>query len=192
MVTRRTLLKAVGGLVLAGATPRVALAAGKVHEIEMHIEEVPGRELPEFFFNPVGLWVRPGDTVRWAAFSPHHTVTAYHRQHGKVHRVPEGVGPFSSPVVPLGQSWEMTFTIPGVYDYWCAPHEQYGMVGRLVVDYPVQGPAREPVTDFGPLGAFGAAGAVLNHPNLDAFRIFVRNEVAWEEVRGAALAPAGG
>ncbi len=186
MVTRRALLKTLGGLTLAGALAPQARAAGRTHTVTMHIEGVAGRELPEFYFEPGRLWRRPGDAVRWEAYSPHHTVTAYHRQHGKAHRVPDGVGPFSSPVVPIGEAWEMTFHIPGVYDYWCAPHEQYGMVGRLVGDYPVRGPAREPVTDFGPLGAFGAGGAVLNHPNLDAFRIFVRNEVAWSEVREAA------
>lgn len=182
MVTRRRLLQGIGGLALTVGLIQTVKAAGKIHEVHMFIEPVEGRHLPQFYFEPVGLWLRPGDTVRWIADSPHHTVTAYHRQHGKVHRVPEGVGPFSSPVVPIGQSWEYTFDIPGVYDYWCAPHEAYGMVGRLVVDYPVQGPAREAVTDFGPLGASGTGGKVLNDPNLDAFRIFVRDQVSWSEI----------
>lgn len=192
MFTRRRLLQGVGGLALAAGLVQTVKASGKIHEIHMVIEPVEGRELPEFYFEPVGLWLRPGDSVRWIAASPHHTVTAYHRQHAKVHRVPEGVGPFSSPVVPVGQSWEYTFEIPGVYDYWCAPHEVYGMAGRLVVDYPVRGPAREPVTDFGPLGAYGNAGKVLNDPNLDAFRIFVRDRVFWSEIDQANKQPPTG
>ena len=30
----------------------------------------------------------------------------------------------------------MTLTVPGVYDYFCAPHEVAGMVGRIVVGQP--------------------------------------------------------
>ncbi len=30
----------------------------------------------------------------------------------------------------------MTLTVPGVYDYFCIPHEMAGMLGRIVVASP--------------------------------------------------------
>ena len=35
-----------------------------------------------------------------------------------------------------GRHFEVTLTVPGVYDYFCAPHEVAGMVGRIVVGRP--------------------------------------------------------
>ena len=37
----------------------------------------------------------------------------------------------------------MTLTVPGVYDYYCMPHEAAGMVGRIIVGKPL-GPGTEP------------------------------------------------
>jgi plastocyanin len=99
---------------------QVALAQTN-HEVTMHIEEVEGRPVPMFYFEPVGLLIQPGDTVTFVAASPHHTATAYHAEHVKSHRVPDGVEPFGSPIVPIGQSWSYTFTVPGTYDLWCGP-----------------------------------------------------------------------
>jgi len=186
MFTRRQLLKGMGGLALAAGWTRTSHAKGGIHEVQMRIEPVEGRPVPEFFYEPTGLYLEPGDTVRWIAGSPHHTVTAYHRMQGKSHRVPEGVEPFSSPVVPIGGVWEYTFNVPGVYDYWCAPHEQYGMAGRLVVGFPQPGPAMEPAQDFGPNGTFGAAGAVLNDPALRAVEVFFRGAVSWYDLDPAS------
>lgn len=175
----------LGVFVVAGAG---IAAAQEVHEVTLWIQEVEGRPVPEFFFEPVGLFINPGDTVRFVAPTPHHTVTAYHELHGKVRRVPEGVEPFSSPVIPMGQSWEYTFTIPGVYDVWCGPHESYGMVMRIVVGE-ATGPGALPVEDFSPFGALGAAGTVLNDPALDPLRIVEVGLVAWAEISEAAKAP---
>jgi len=36
-------------------------------------------------------------------------------------------------VLQPGEHFDLTLSVPGVYDYFCAPHEQAGMVGRLVV-----------------------------------------------------------
>lgn len=179
---RRSLAALVATLVLAP----LALAQTN-HEVLMHIEEVEGRGLPVFFFEPVGLHVQPGDTVTFVAASPHHTVTAYHGQHVKSHRVPDGVEPFSSPVVPIGQTWSYTFTVPGTYDVWCGPHEMYGMAMRIVVGAP-GGPAEEPITEFGPDGVFAASGVLLSQPELASARIVEVGRVAWAEVVEAVLA----
>lgn len=158
---------------------------GVVHEVSMEIVFVDYRPLPEFFFEPTGLLIQPGDTVRFIANSPHHTATAYHAQHIKSHRVPDGVEPFSSPIVPIGEDWEYTFTVPGTYDIWCGPHEQYGMVMRIVVGEP-DGPANEPVTEFGPDGVYGAAVAILSDPALNPLNIVAVGAVHWADISDEA------
>ena len=37
--------------------------------------------------------------------------------------------------------------VPGVYDYFCMPHEEAGMVGRLIVGQPI-GPGSQPFDWF--------------------------------------------
>ena len=160
-------------------------------EVRLVIEELEGAPPgvpPAFYFEPTGLAIAPGQTVRFRALTPHHTVTAYHAQHVKPMRVPAGVPPFSSPVIPVGESWTHTFTRPGVYDLWCAPHEPFGMAMRLVVGE-ASGPATEPPTDFSPAGAFGAAGAVLSDPALAPARILDRGTVSWAELDAASKQP---
>ena len=175
----RTLLAAlvVGAFALAQAQT--------THDVMMHITPVEGRPIPEFYFEPVGLLIQPGDSVRFVAVSPHHTATAYHEQHIKSHRVPDGVGPFSSPIVPIGEDWTYTFTIPGTYDLWCGPHEHYGMAMRIVVGEP-GGPAEEPVTNFGPDGVFATSGLVLNDPALASSMIVELGSVSWYDLDDAS------
>lgn len=162
-------------------------AAQSDHQVLMQIEGVADRPLPVFYFEPIGLHVQPGDTVTFVAASPHHTATAYHGQHVKSHRVPEGVEAFSSPIVPVGESWTYTFTVPGTYDVWCGPHEHYGMAMRIVVGEP-GGPAEGPVTEFGPDGVYGASVAVLNAPELASSRIVELGSVPWSDLLATVLA----
>ncbi len=164
-----------------------AAAAQAEHQVLMHIEEVPERPLPVFYYEPIGLHVQPGDTVTFVAASPHHTTTAYHAQHVKSHRVPDGVEPFSSPVVPVGETWSYTFTVPGTYDVWCGPHEHYGMAMRIVVGAP-GGPAEGPVTELGPITVEPAAAAVLNAPELASARIVELGSVPWADLVATVLA----
>ena len=43
-----------------------------------------------------------------------------------------------------GATFEHLFTVQGVYDYFCKPHEMAGMVGRVVVGEPGDGPGTKP------------------------------------------------
>ncbi|ELZ94168.1 hypothetical protein C440_11123 [Haloferax mucosum ATCC BAA-1512] len=86
-----------------------------------------------FNFDPAGLAVKPGDIVLFSAETPDHAVAAYHERHGRQNRVPDDVGPFSSPLVPVGGYWLYRFETTGVYDVYCPPHEAFGMVMRIVV-----------------------------------------------------------
>lgn len=178
-------------IVLAVALLSGAALAQTTHEVDMIIQPVDGSPIPQFFFEPSGLYIEPGDTVRFFAASPHHTVTAYHPLQGKPQRVPDGVEPFSSPMVPVGTAWEYTFDVPGVYDVWCGPHEQYGMVMRIVVGE-ATGPATQAPDDFGPEGTYGAAGTVLLDPALAPLNIIAVGSVSWLEISDEAKAGPGG
>ena len=44
--------------------------------------------------------------------------------------MPEGVDKFKT---KFSKDAEYTFTIPGIYAYWCTPHKSMGMIGFVVV-----------------------------------------------------------
>ncbi len=88
------------------------------------------------WFDPIGILIRPGQTVRWTNRdkSNSHTATAYHPDnYDHALRIPKAAQPFDSDYLLTDESYEVTLTAPGVYDYYCAPHEAAGMVGRIVV-----------------------------------------------------------
>ena len=134
-----------GGLTLAGLTAPRILGAAEAVEIQMRAS-ARGEEV---WFDPIGLWVPPGQTVRWVLDHDVHTTTAYHPmndQHSL--RIPEGAEPWNSGfLVNHGAHFEVTLTVEGVYDYYCLPHEQAGMVGRIVVGRP-SGPGALPFDYF--------------------------------------------
>ena len=140
MLTRRGFLMQ-GGLALAGlALPNAAHSrltgagvAGPVVEIRMRSADLGA----EVWFDPIGVRIEPGQSVRWIMSSPGnpHTTTAYHPGNGGHSlRIPEAAAPWDSGfLVHPGDTFEVTLTIEGVYDYFCLPHEAGGMVGRIVV-----------------------------------------------------------
>ncbi len=88
------------------------------------------------FFDPIGVWVQPGTTIRWVLERSYHSVTAYHPDNGNYElRIPSEAEPFDSGMMlqPGVSTFEVTLTVPGVYDYLCLPHEAAGMVGRIIV-----------------------------------------------------------
>jgi plastocyanin len=97
------------------------------------------------WFDPIGLYVEPGTTVRWVVRENVHTTTAYHPSNDKHSlRIPEGAESWDSGyLVEPGKHFDITLTVPGVYDYYCTPHEGAGMVGRIVVGR-ARGPGSEP------------------------------------------------
>ncbi len=101
-------------------------------------------------FDPVGVHVQPGQVVRWVQMANFHSVSAYHPANGRHEcRIPTDATPWDSGVLTglpgtAGASFERTFRQEGVYDYFCQPHEQSGMVGRIVVGRPLAGPGTRP------------------------------------------------
>ena len=76
-------------------------------------------------FNQEIVRIDPGDTVFWKATDPGHNV-----QFISKNGVPVGVEKFKSKV---GKDTEFTFTVPGIYAYWCVPHKTLGMIGFIIV-----------------------------------------------------------
>ena len=68
--------------------------------------------------------VNVGDTVFWKATDKGHNVEFIKGG------VPKGVEKFKT---KFNKDAEYTFTIPGIYAYWCTPHKNMGMIGFVVV-----------------------------------------------------------
>lgn len=133
MLSRRRFLGA-GGVGLAGLL--VSEVGRATAPLEIHMKsDLLGTEV---WFDPVGLYIDPGQTIRWVIDANVHTTTAYHPANGRHSlRIPEGARPWDSGfLLNPGDHFDLTLTVEGVYDYFCTPHEAAGMVGRLVVGRP--------------------------------------------------------
>jgi plastocyanin len=136
MMARRTVLQAggwVAGLALLGAP--VGSGAASIVEIRMR----GNADGSAVWFDPIGVLIGPGQTVRWINTDRgnSHTSTAYHPTNtGHPQRIPEAAEPWNSDYLLPDQAFELQFTVTGVYDYFCIPHEEAGMVGRIIVGSP--------------------------------------------------------
>jgi len=147
MISRRWILRTGGGFTAAllfGA--RTARAADPI-EIVMG-----GRpDGSHVWFDPIGLHIEPGQTIRWINRDAgnSHTATAYHPDNfGRPRRIPSAANPWDSDYLLPGESFSISLTKPGVYDYYCVPHEHAGMVGRIIVGSPeAPGWTNEPLSD---------------------------------------------
>lgn len=135
IVPRRQLLGMGGGLFVVLTLPPALVLAEDIAEIVM--QGRPDGSL--VWFDPIGIHVKPGQTVRWTNHDKanSHTTTAYHPDNdGRPLRIPKGAAPWTSDYLLPGESFSVRLTIPGVYDYCCIPHEHAGMVGRIIVGEP--------------------------------------------------------
>jgi plastocyanin len=128
------------------------------------------------WFDPIGVLVQPGQTIRWVNRDPgnSHTATAYHPKNFEhPHRIPDGAAPWNSDYLLPNETFSLTLTTEGVYDYFCIPHEHAGMVGRIIVDHPagvgmpkLRDPGAGPNTPLVPEAAqraFPAVEDILHH-----------------------------
>ncbi|HLI14152.1 MAG TPA: plastocyanin/azurin family copper-binding protein [Alphaproteobacteria bacterium] len=87
-------------------------------------------------YDPANVTIRAGQTVEWRNTSIiTHTVTDDPARARKADDagVPAGGQAFDSGDIPPGQVYSHAFTVPGTYRYFCAHHEQGGMLGVVVV-----------------------------------------------------------
>jgi len=135
IATRRQALQAGGGLLAALLLRPLPVLAADTIEIVM--QGTPDGS--QVWFDPVGIRVQPGQTIRWTNRDPgnSHTVTSYHPSlFDRPRRIPEAATPWDSDYLLPDESFSLTLSLPGVYDYYCVPHEHAGMVGRIVVGTP--------------------------------------------------------
>ncbi len=170
MWTRRHMLALGGGGLAALAAPRLA-RAGVAEVIEM-TGTARGEQV---WFAPQGLAVAPSTTLRFVNRDRgnSHTSTAYHPDlFGRPRRIPTGATPWNSDFLLPGESFEVTLEAPGVYDYYCQPHEMAGMVGRIVVGEPGDAGWEDASSDAGDLpemalAAFPSVEAILAAGRVD-------------------------
>ncbi len=133
-IDRRDILRIGGGFLAGLASPRHLLAAEAV-EIRMQ-GKADGSHV---WFDPIGLRIQPGQTIRWINLDPgnSHTATAYHSKNfERPLRIPAGAEPWNSDYLLPNETFSVTLTVEGVYDFFCIPHEHAGMVGRIIVGQP--------------------------------------------------------
>ncbi|MFC7227103.1 plastocyanin/azurin family copper-binding protein [Salinirubellus salinus] len=74
--------------------------AGTVHDVLMLVGPSTNEARPaDFYYEPTGLQVQPGDVVRLVAATPDHNLTSYHPAFGMQRRMPVGVGPVATPIL---------------------------------------------------------------------------------------------
>ena len=112
------LIKYFASLIILTSFSTIAFAANET--IEMLNKQ--GNELMVYSKKVVKINV--GDTVLWKATDKGHNVEFIKGG------VPEGVEKFKT---KYNKDVEYTFTIPGIYAYWCTPHKNMGMIGFVVV-----------------------------------------------------------
>ncbi len=136
-ITRRSVLGMGGGIVATLSLPAMARAQETV-EIAM----AGRRDGSRVWFDPIGVRIEVGQAVRWTNRDAgnSHTATAYHPDLSeRPLRIPQDAQPWDSGYLLPDHTLSVTLTVPGVYDYYCIPHEMAGMVGRIVVGQPPEG-----------------------------------------------------
>lgn len=137
-------------LFLALAVISTADAATPPKNKLVEIKLIMSEDGAHAYFDPVGVHIQPGDTVRWVQMRDYHSVAAYHPANSNHElRIPDGADPWNSDILlgqypAKGSTYEHRFTIEGVYDFFCQPHEAAGMVGRIIVGKPGTGPGTRP------------------------------------------------
>lgn len=92
---------------------------------------------PQLTFDPDPVRISSGQAIVWRNVSSFpHTATgdASEARDGSNVVLPEGAEPWNSGVLTGGQEFRRVFTVPGQYRYFCIPHEQQDMVGRIIVE----------------------------------------------------------
>jgi amicyanin len=99
----------VAAWLLIGLVASQPVRAGGSHQVD----------IVDFAFSPAALTITVGDSVTWTNLD------------FVVHTATSTGGAFDSGDLEQGESYTLTFTEPGTYDYLCTPHPT--MTGRIVV-----------------------------------------------------------
>jgi len=104
---------------------------------QVAVNTARGGDTTQYHFRPHVTWVAEGGTVTWKLESGTHTATAYHPGNDEPRLVPTSTEDWDSGTLSTeGETYEHTFHKSGVYHYLCKPHEQFGMLGTVIVGKP--------------------------------------------------------
>ncbi|HIC47587.1 MAG TPA: copper-binding protein [Methylophaga aminisulfidivorans] len=78
-------------------------------------------------YEPLVIQIQPGDKVAWENMPTHDTQSLEGL-------IPEGAEAWHS---QMGENYQRTFTVEGIYVYKCTPHFGAGMGGAIIVGNPV-------------------------------------------------------
>lgn len=134
-IDRRCFLRRVGGIGAVGLSAPV-LAGCQI--LAARDEDRYTVEITEGYrFEPAALTVPLGSTVVWDNKSNiRHAVStdASDLENPEAITLPRYVRPFDSGDLFPGDTWALTFTVPGSYVYVCPYHHDRGMMGTVIVE----------------------------------------------------------
>ena len=115
----------LSSLLLAVTMLFVAISPAQADTVEVKM----GADNGMLGFQPAKVTIKAGDTVKWVNNKlPPHNVVFDSSQVKDADKLNHKDMLFSP-----GESFEITFTEPGEYPYYCEPHRGAGMVGNITV-----------------------------------------------------------
>ena len=102
---------------------------GRAFAASTNVAVVPGLR-----FSPPSVTIRVGDSVTWTGL-------------GSSHNVQTDSDPFCGLPGTTGGSCTITFNQAGTFNYYCKPHQQFGMVGTVIVQASANNPPSVTVTN---------------------------------------------
>ncbi len=105
--------KRIGTALAAAIALAAAGAAAQDHVVTARVTN----------FDPMVLFVKPGDSVTWTNMGGHDTASIEGM-------IPAGATAWQS---KMGEQYTVTFEQEGAYVYKCTPHVATGMVGTIIV-----------------------------------------------------------
>lgn len=103
------------------AEQKVEEATQAVTGGQIHIVTAQGLK-----YEPLVIMIQPGDTVAWENMSSHDTQSLEGL-------IPEGAEAWHS---AMGENYQRSFSVEGIYVYKCTPHIGAGMGGAIIVGKP--------------------------------------------------------
>jgi len=167
ILTRRQVLMHGGAAVGVGFGPLLKTSSQDTIDIKQDIIDIKmsgRRDGSHVWFDPLGIHISVGQTIRWTNVDPGnaHTATAYHPENGAYPlRIPHSAEPWDSGYLLPGRMFSVTFMEQGVYDYFCIPHRLAGMVGRIVVGHVEGSPYDDLALPKGQRNAFPSVESIV-------------------------------
>ncbi|ELS01387.1 plastocyanin [Xenococcus sp. PCC 7305] len=119
MIKKLTLLLSTALLVLTSFLININPVLAATYKVKM------GTDNGLLQFDPNSITINVGDTVEWVnnKMYPHNVVFS-----------DSDIESHKQMVFSPGNTYETTFTSPGIYPYYCQPHRGAGMLGEVIVE----------------------------------------------------------